>query len=75
MQHPLQTVADRIIDHKKIQREQKHGNDYYRRRSLDFLERRGRDFFHLCTHIAVETFNAFRPGLEPIAEIAARGCD
>ena len=75
MQTPLQTVADREINQEKIQREQKHGNDDDRRRSLDFLERWRRDFLHLRAHVIVETFNAFRPGPESIAEITARCCD
>ena len=75
MQTPLQAVADREIDQEKIQGKQKHGNDDDRRRSLDFFERWRRDFLHLRAHVVVKGLDPLGPGLEPIAEIAARSCD
>src|SRR5208283_3134389 len=46
----------------KIQPKQKHGNDDDRRRALDFLARRRRDFLHLRAHVAVKTFDPLGPG-------------
>ena len=62
MEHPFEAVADRQIHQPEIKRKQEHGDDHHRRRSLDFLARRRRDFLHLRTYIVVEGLDAFRPG-------------
>jgi hypothetical protein len=66
MQTALQAVADGQIDQEKIQSKQEHGNNDYRRRSLDFLQRRRRDFLHLRTHVVVKGPDPIRPGSERV---------
>src|SRR5271157_537769 len=62
MQHPLQRLADRQIYQPEIEPEQKHGDDDYRGRSLDFLARRRRNLLHLRAHVAVKRLDPLRPG-------------
>src|SRR5271157_3557293 len=62
VEHPFQAVLDCEVRQEKKQPEQKHGDDHHRRRPLDFLARRSGDLLHLSAHIAVEAFDALRPG-------------
>src|ERR1043166_3108163 len=69
MEQPVEAAADCQIHDPEIKGKQKYGDDYNRRRRLNFFARRRVDLPHLRAHIVVETPDALRPGLYPITEV------
>src|SRR5579863_4724319 len=65
-------VLNEVIDHGEVCRKNEYRNHDDGGRGLHFLPRRRRDLAHFAAHVVIESLDAIRPGLDLVAEVAAR---
>src|SRR5205085_10473765 len=74
-QHPVDTLADRVVHKEEVHPEQEHRDDHHGRRSLHFFKRRRGDLLHFGAHVVIKASDAQRQGLYAATKtIVVRGC-
>src|SRR5713226_1278814 len=63
-EQPVDAVSQYVIHHRKIDPEEKDGDDDYGCGGAHFLERRRGHLLHLGAHVVVESLDPLRPGLQ-----------
>src|SRR5271155_611214 len=66
---------NQVIDHPKVDAENKYRHYDNCGGGAHFLPRRRRDLAHLGAHVVVKRFDPLRPGLEPLSKILAGARD
>src|SRR5579862_5090788 len=68
-------LLNHVIDHKKVEAENKYRDHNDGGRGLHFFPRRGCDFARFSAHVVIERFDLPRPGLNPLPKTPAGGRD
>src|SRR5215472_7087196 len=74
VQHPINSVSDRLIDNEEVNTEKNHGNDHHRGCRLDFFPVRKCNFPHLIPDIRQKAFHARRELRDLVALIFLSHC-
>src|SRR6267154_686277 len=73
--HLVDALLNHVIDNEEVHAKDEDRDYNHRRCGLHFFPRGRGDFAHFGAHVVVKRLDSLRPGLQPVAEVAARGCD
>src|SRR5712671_1112873 len=73
--HLVDALLNHVVDNEEVHAKDEDRDYNHCRCGLHFFPRRRRDLAHLSAHVVIKRLDSLRPGLQPVAEVAARGRD